>query len=131
MNVFFQDLQQIDNSMNGERLQSVADISQLFRGLSNREPFLFELRGDNGFMLTIGFAGTSGSVQYSHSDGSPPYLMALADNNVGDGFVDLLAGNTPTPMPQRFLLPTEQVENIACYFMEHGSRSSQVAWEEI
>ncbi len=54
MSVTFHDLQQLDNPMNGARLETVAAITELFRSLRERKPFLFELRGSNGFMLTIG-----------------------------------------------------------------------------
>jgi len=80
MSLTFEDLQQLDNPMNGAHLETVAAIAELFRSLRERKPFLFELRGDNGFMLTVGFAGNCGSMQYSPSNGSPPYLMAVADD---------------------------------------------------
>jgi hypothetical protein len=132
MSVTFHDLQQLDNPMNGARLETVAAITELFRSLRERKPFLFELRGSNGFMLTIGFAGNCGSVQYSPRDGSPPYLMAVADDAVDDGkFVEFLAGNTPTPIPRRFCLPTDQVEKIAAEFLTHGGKSGAIAWEGI
>ena len=132
MSVTFQDLQQLDNPMNGIRLQSEAALAGLFRSLSSRKPFLFELRGDNDFMLTIGFAANCGSVQYSPDDGAPPYLMAVAENAVDDGkSVEFLAGNTPTPMPGRFCQPISQVEKIAAEFLKHGVKSAAGSWEQI
>ncbi len=132
MSATFHDLQQLDNPMNGTRLETAATIAELFRSLRDRKPFLFELSGDNGFMLTIGFAGNCGSVQYSPSDGSPPYLVAVADDAVDDGkLVEFLAGNTPTPIPRRFCLPTDQVEKIAAEFLTRGGKSTAVAWEGI
>jgi len=84
------------------------------------------------FKLTVGFGGSFGSVQYSPIDGSPPYLVAVADDPVDDGkFVEFLAGNTPTPISQRFCLPIVQVEKIAAEFLAHGGKSEAVPWEEI
>ena len=34
--------------------------------------------GDNGFEITVGIGGSVGCVQYNHSDGAPPYLMAVS-----------------------------------------------------
>lgn len=132
MSATLHDLQQLDNPMNGARLETTAAIAGLFRSLRERKPFLFELRGDNGFMLTVGFARNCGSVQYSPSDGSPPYLMAVADDAVDDGkFVEFFAGNTPTPIPRRFCLPADEVEKIVAEFVTHDGKSEAVAWEEI
>jgi hypothetical protein len=132
MRVLFQDLQESANPLNGRSLESPASISDALRLLNYRQPFLFELRGDNGFMLTIGFAGNCGSIQRSPSDGSPPYLMAVLNGNAGDsGCVEFLAGNTPTPIPHRFCVPIEVVEQVASEFVKHGGRSGAVNWEEI
>ncbi len=132
MRVIFQDLQQPDNPVNGKRLECAVAMMEVFQSLSGRKPFLFELRGENGFMLMVGFAGNCGSVQYSPSDGSPPYLMAVPDDVVDDGnFVEFLAGNTPTPIARRFCLPIEQIEKIAYDFIEQGDKSGEVTWEEI
>jgi hypothetical protein len=130
--VTFQDLQRIDNPMNGTALESAAALAELFGSLDTRKPFLFELRGNDGFMLTVGFAGDHGCVQYGSSDGSPPYLLALTEAPAdGSQFIEFLAGDTPTPIPRRFCLPIKQVEEIAIHFLVSGGRSSAVPWEEI
>ena len=41
MNVTFQDLQQLDNEMNGTRLASAAEVASLFCSLADRKPFMF------------------------------------------------------------------------------------------
>jgi hypothetical protein len=107
-------------------------MAEIYDGLKDRKPFLFELRGDNGFMLTVGFAGDKGSVQYSPCNGSPPYVMAVSDENVdGEKCVEFLAGNTPTPISRRFCLPIRVVERIVREFIERGETSEFVGWEEI
>jgi hypothetical protein len=132
MITFFQDLQLPDNPLNGRQLDSAASMAEIYQSLRTRKPFLFELRGENGFMLTIGFAGDTGSAQHSPCDGSPPYLMAISDEIVKEGdCVAFLAGNTPTPIPRRFCLPISTVEQIICEFIESGEKFKKVTWEEI
>lgn len=132
MTAVFQDLQRPDNPLNGSQLIVAASLLDMCRSLKGRKPFLFELRGDNGFMLTIGFAGNVGSVQHSPCDGSPPYLMAISDEHMEDSkCLQFLAGDTPTPIPLRFCLPIAVVERIAHEFIEGGRRSEAVNWEEI
>jgi len=132
MTVTFQDLQDLDDSMNGARVETPAALAGLFRSLRGRKPFMFELRRGNGPMLTVGLAGDCGSVQFSPSDGKPPYEMAVGnETSEEEGFVDFLVGNTPTPVPQRFCLPIDKVLKVAEDFLLHGSKSSTVRWDEI
>lgn len=133
MTAIFQDLQQADNIMNGICLTNAHDVVSLFRSLADRKPFLFELLNDNGFVLMIGFARNCASAQHSSNTGLPPYMMAVScetENHSGE-CVEFLAGNTPTPIPQRFCLPIQAVEDIAKDFLESGSRSESLCWEEI
>ena len=128
----FQDLEQCTNPMNGTSLASPAEIDTFFQTLSGRKPFMFELRGDNGFMLTIGLASDCAAVQYSPSEGLPPYLIAVASDEIeAGGFVEFLAGGTPTPIPRRFCLPAKRVQIIVQDFLLHGEKSNTVEWEEI
>ena len=132
MNVIFEDLQQLDNSKNGMQLATEPEIASLFRSFIGRKPFLFSLCGENGFMLTIGLANDCASVQYSSSDGLPPYLMAVTDDmGEDDNFVEFLAGSTPTPIPRRLCLPVERVVEITNAFVTNGIKSDAVQWEEI
>jgi hypothetical protein len=124
----FIDLQYADNPLNAMEL---ANANQLFRSLRGRSPFLFELHSDRGSMLTVGYAAEYGSVQFSASDGSPPYLMALSSESYNDNLHEFLAGGTPTPIPGRFCLPIASVEQIVAEFLEHGVQSHLVSWEEI
>ena len=132
MKIVFQDLQQIDNPMNGMLLETAEEVTRAFRSLAGRKPFLFELRGEYGFMLTVGFADNQGSVQYSPSSGMPTYMMAIADSAENEGeFIEFLAGNTPTPISRRYCLPIKQVETIVLDFLASGAKSEAVPWEEI
>lgn len=132
MNVTFHDLQQLTNPINGTRLESMSAVGGFFRSQSGRKPFMFELRGENGCMLTIGLADGCAAVQHSSSEGSPPYLMAVAiDASDARGFVEFLAGGTLTPIPERFCLPVELAEKVVADFLIEGGKSEAVIWEEI
>ena len=132
MNVTFHGLQQFAGPMKGTRTESISSIDGLFRSLRGRKPFLFEMRGDNGITLTIGYSDECGTVQYGSSDGLPPYLMAVANDAADDSdFVEFLSGGTPTPISRRFCLPIERVGKIAADFLARGNKSESVIWEEI
>lgn len=131
MNVIFQDLQQVDNPRNSTSIWSPANICELIHSLNGRRPFLFELRGENGYTLTIGFGGDTGVVQFGASDGAPPYLMAMGNMEADEDVVEFLAGDTPSQIPNRYSLPIEQVGQIAMEFVSHGGKAGFVKWEEI
>lgn len=83
-------------------------------------------------MLTIGLAANSATVQYGRSDGSPPYLLAVAHEAVEDGtFMEFLAGNTPTSVSRRFCLPVGEVEKIASEFVTQVGKPAVTTWEAI
>ncbi len=68
--------------MNGAKVESETSITEAFRSFAGRKPFLFELERNDGSVLTVGFGGSYGCVQHSKAAGSPPYLMALNDEDV-------------------------------------------------
>lgn len=131
--VHFIDLQEPDSPLSGKAVESAASMSAIYQSLSGRKPFLFELRRDSGSMLTVGFSSDRGCVQYSSSDGSPPYFMAVSDGDseIEDEYIQFLAGNTPTPIPIRYSLPMSLVERITAEFIDNGERLQAVAWEAI
>jgi len=132
MNATFQDLQDNHNRMTGMCVRNEQDLDALLRSFEDRQPFFFELAGENGFTLLIGFGSDIGCVQYSTSDGEPPYLMAIGDESAEDEpFANFLTGNTPTPVPRRFCLPISLLRRIIIDFLESGEQSSTVMWQKI
>ena len=127
----FHDLQQVENPKNGMALSSPASASDLLASLGVRDPFIFELRSEAGYTLTIGFGGAFGFVQWSAVDGAPPYMVAIADVSSVVGTRCFLAGGQQTEIPGRFCLPIERVEDIVAEFVTTGERSRSVVWEEI
>jgi len=131
MIVRFLDHQDETNPLNGLVISDDEQLSQVLDGFRTREPFFAELYGDNGYKLLIGIGEMVGCVQHSRSDGDTPYLTAVArDSNSETTSFEFLAGNTPTPVPGRYILTMEMVKRIARYFLETGARSAAVSWEE-
>lgn len=99
--------------------------------VSSRNPFFCSLTLDDGQELLIG-VGRLGCVQHSFANGSPPYLMAAAEPSEATGeFVEFLTAGTPSPVPRQYCMPWQMVREVVAYFMDHGLRSPNVAWEEI
>ena len=132
MKVTFQDQQEPTNVASGRVLSAPADVAHLFKSLRGRPPFMFELIGENGHSLTVGYSDSVGAVQHAASDGQPPYMMAVNEEAADDeAFVEFLAGGTPTPIPGRFCLPIDRVLAIAQEFIATGERPVAVTWDEI
>jgi hypothetical protein len=132
MNVIFKDMQKLNNPLNGNRIENVSDVECLFRSFVGRDPFLFELQGENEITLTIGFTDECASIQYSASSGLPPYFMAISDEAIDDSeYIEFLAGDTPTPISRRYCLPTVKAIRIVNDFVQLGIRSKGMTWEEV
>src|SRR5262249_15114560 len=116
MIVRFFDLEDQSNPLNGIAIDDDKQLIELLDGFHSRDPFFAELRGDNGYELSIGI-GRVGCAQYSHGEGDPPYLVALADTPyAGKDYDGFLTGGTLTPVPRRFIMPFEKIKQIALHF---------------
>jgi hypothetical protein len=130
--VKFLDHQDRGNPLNGTEIVSRDALSRVLDGLRGREPFFCEIVGENGFKLLLGVGADYSCAQHSPSDGSTPYLMAVADPDESvDEFQEFLTANTLTPVPKRYCLSFDRMKEIALHFLEYGDRVSGVTWEEI
>ena len=112
-------------------LSDASILDALLDSLGGRQPFSFELLGENGSMLTVAWSPEITCVQYSPSDGQPPYLMALgAPTDDPDEYLDFLTGGTPTPLATVLYADCEGQTGYLD-FLRDGQRSSKVEWEEI
>ena len=128
----FQDLRTEENPKNGALIDSQATITELLHWVKEQDPFLFELRSDNGFTLTAGFAASVGCAQHAPSSGDPPYYVTVQERDAESaGLVTFLVGNEMTEVPKRWCLPSQQVEEIVTCFVKTGGRLEAVDWEEI
>jgi len=121
------------------------EVAKLLSSFGDREPFICEIVGENGYKLGIGIGAEVGCVQFSRTDDEPPYLMASISTAGGDGTGDgdgtgngagsgdysFLLGETPTPVDERFCLPMGRVIEIAQHFIETGLRCPLTTWESI
>jgi len=140
------------NPENGRGFDGAEELSKFLDTLLSHEPFFFELRGANGYMLNIGISRERNAVQFSPDSGEPPYLMAVApgnlahlptgaqkpysaaaraDSDAGVRSPEFLCGGTATPVPTRYCVPYDVMKQIAAYFLETGERSPGIMWEEI
>ncbi len=118
--------------LNGRSISGRVQLVKLLDSVRGSPPFVAELCGENGFVLTIGIGGDVGSVQHSRMDGALPYLMALPKHGrISKTDVEFRLGNTPTPIPARYILSFDEVRHIALHFLETGERSADFAWESI
>jgi hypothetical protein len=131
MRVTFVDLENESNRLNGSVLAREEELADLLTELAARSPFVFELRGENGYMLQIGIARAEGCVQHSPVNGDVPYMMALASNRGNGDDVEFALGGTPTPISRRYIMPLERVREIVLHFVQTGNRGPMVGWEEI
>ena len=67
MSAIFHDLQEAENLSNGTVLDDPASVSKLFESLSQREPFVFELRGHTGSTASPGGRRGPGWRRMGHS----------------------------------------------------------------
>jgi hypothetical protein len=132
MKVKFCDMDDASNPLNGSTIRDSRRLLQILRGMQGREPFFCELEGENGYRLDVGLAATFGCAQYSHSEGDPPYLMAVdSDAKPEDGYKEFFCQNMHTSVPARHCLPLDVTMQIAAFFLETGKPSPAVSWEEI
>ena len=132
MNATLYDRQESNSPLNGTKITHSDQLRSVLSTVRDREPFFAELIGDNGFKLLLGLGSNEGCVQFSSVEGDPPYLMAVAPRvDESKPERSFLIGNTPTPIPARFALPSEVLLSIAGEFIDSGGRSEMVTWEEI
>jgi hypothetical protein len=131
MAAVFRDLQDRSNPFEGSRVESCEDFAEIWNRAGNRPPFLCELEGDHGFMLTIGLGNNSGVVQHCATSHDPPYLFAVSRELVTEEPVDFLMGNQPCEVLALNVISRDTLLSIVEYFLSTGSRLPAVLWEEV
>jgi hypothetical protein len=133
MMITFFDADDEASELNGTIIRDDEQLTRIFEVLQSRPPFICKLFGENGFHLDIGI-GPNGCVQYSRSDGEPPYLMAIApgkeqeQEREGDE-TEFALGGTATPVSNRFCMPISLVREIARYFLRTGLAHPAFSWD--
>jgi hypothetical protein len=129
MRVRYENHQDKLDPMHGCVLADGASLAALLESRRKKPPFIARIAGDNGFELAIGIGDGVGWAQYSRSDGSPPYLVAISKTRpVKSGSIEFLTADTPTPVPARKILSFGELKEIAIHFLQTGERSPQLDW---
>ena len=133
MRVEFFDRENESNPINGSTFDSDAELLLVLKVLRQRTPFFCELVGDNGRNLLIGLGPELNCVQYSSSDGEPPYFVALGPNeNAGENQdLEFFMGGQLSEVPAHYGLGPHLVDAIASHFLRTGERSPLVPWESL
>ena len=128
----FFDLQDVSHGLNGTRVEDLGQLMTILNRLAHRRPFGFELIGENGKTLFIGISLKCGCVQFSSSDGDPPYWVAVApgEHDLETEGMEYLIGRTLTPVLERHCVSIETLMQIIGHFLATGDRYRMVSWEE-
>jgi hypothetical protein len=132
MIVTFLDMDNSSSELNGAVVRDSNRLRQILQTAQHRWPFFCQLNGENGYCLLIG-VGKVGCVQYSRTDGSPPYLTTVAtgEQAMEDGYEEFVAAGTATQVEKRYCMPFDDIIKIAIYFMETGATCPFFTWEPI
>jgi hypothetical protein len=132
MKLRFWDREDRSNPLNGSVIDNEQQLVAILDSHYHRTPFVVQLLGDNGWRLDIGVGGAKSCVQYTHQDGDPPYMMAIAPQaHRGQDHMEVLVGGTASHIPSHEVLPFELAKKIAIYFQQTGERSPLVLWDEV
>lgn len=131
MKTVYRNQQYDDDPSNGSIIGNDEELTGLLERDRSNIPLFIRLSCDNGFNLLLGVAHNLGCVQYSKSDGMPPDLLAVsARPPMKRGYVEFLTANTPTPVAARYIIPFDDLLQIALYFVHTGERSNNVLWQK-
>ena len=132
MKLLYENQQEDADPKNGMIISSGTQLDAVLDAGRIGTPVFVRLSGDNGFEIMVGIGRNVGCIQYSRSDGEPPYLVALSVDCPTEGEdVEFWTGGTATPIPARFILSSDELKQIALHFLETGQRSDAVFWESI
>ncbi len=132
MKVRYDNEQDDTDPMNGAVIANGGQLSELLNGRRSNPPLFIRLSGSNGYEMMVGIGVEVGCVQYSRSDGEPPYLVAVPLRpHMTGGDVEFLTGDTATPVPARNIVSFDELKQIALYFLQTGERSYVVSWEPV
>jgi hypothetical protein len=77
MKLLYENQQEDADPMNGMIISGGAQLDAALDAGRIGTPVFVRLSGDNGFEIMVGIGHNVGCIQYSRSDGEPPYLVAL------------------------------------------------------
>ncbi len=124
--------QDTHDPMNGSVLRRSDELAELLDERRKDAPFVAQLLADNGLKLVLGIGSGVGFIQFRRIDGDLPYYMARSPRRwVKSKHVAFRIDNVPVPFPRRYVLNSDDVAQIAQYFLATGERSDAFSWESI
>ena len=123
-----------DNPLDGTQVVDSGKLRDIFDQLQQRDPFILELEGDNGYRLTFGSGGPVSCVQHSSSDGDPPYMVAVMKDALHRSERKdcvFLCGGQATEIRGSQCVPFSVLQSVASHFLETGTCSDEVDWIEV
>lgn len=132
MKVRYVNQQDKSDPMNGIVVTRRTQLIEMLNARRTNAPFFARFSGDSGFKLMVGIGGGIGCVQYSPSNGEPPYLMAVSPHPpMKRGYAEFLVSDTLTPVAARYIISFDEVKKIVVDFLETGERSNAVSWQAL
>ncbi len=125
MRVKFEDYAQ--NPPSEHIFESASDLRTF---LDQQTEITGQLIGSNGFALTIGIDGEIGFAEYMKEDSNSSYFMALTPKTIVEGSHDFIMTGAPSEILGKYCLPIEIFKKVVIDFLETGSMSGSVQWEE-
>lgn len=102
MKVRYFNRQDKSDLMNGVEISESSKLAELLDDRRKNLPFIADLSADNGYELMLGIGADIGCVQYSRTDGEPPYLVALpAQQHVKSRYFEFLMNDSPIAISGR------------------------------
>ncbi len=114
---------------------SIQDSQELNFALNemkkNAIPESINLISPNGDIFTVAIGADYGFVQFESASPNSPYLIAVnRQKRSMNGYREVDAGGTPTPIPERACLQTEEVIKIIMDYFDHLELPNYVEWQE-
>src|ERR1700728_975486 len=121
MKVRFLNHQDKVDPMNRTIIAGGTQLAELLNRSREKPPFVAQLTADNGYQVKIGISEKLACAQYSRTDGTPPYLMAVSSEPpMNRGCFEFLAANTPTPIAARYIISFDELKEVVLHFLQTG-----------
>ena len=93
-------------------------------------PFILDVTA-HGYQMMFGLGLAESFVHVEAETGEPPYFITVGDPTAEGGVAFYLHGTHHTEIPRRNLISTVEAVRVAQEFLERGTRSESVKWEEV
>ena len=89
-----------------------------------------EVISPTGDSLSIGIGSDMSILHFVAASGDPPYYASVGDEDADDVVVFEFRGEF-TEYPRRQCIPTDQARQVVREFVDKGTLSRDIRWEEV